>query len=76
MTAFANAGYELAEIFPRDIMDGRGPVALPCPAGSALFLDRFTPHRTIPTSGDDRFALVVWFNTASQHGVDDGGCPA
>lgn len=31
-----------------------------CPAGSALFLDRFTPHRTLPNAGLARFALVIW----------------
>jgi hypothetical protein len=34
-----------------------------CPAGSALLLDRFTPHRTLPTT-QARFALVVWFKAA------------
>lgn len=34
-----------------------------CPAGTALFLDRFTPHRTLPTRGT-RFALVVWMKAA------------
>lgn len=34
-----------------------------CPAGSALLLDRFTPHRTLPTTSA-RFALVVWFKAA------------
>ena len=37
------------------------------PAGSALFLDRFTPHRTLPLAGpaaDARFALVVWMKAA------------
>lgn len=34
-----------------------------CPAGTVLFLDRFTPHRTLPTRGT-RFALVVWMKAA------------
>lgn len=34
-----------------------------CPAGTALFLDRFTPHRTLP-AGKARFALVVWMKAA------------
>lgn len=34
-----------------------------CPAGTALFLDRFTPHRTLPTKAT-RFALVVWMKAA------------
>lgn len=35
-----------------------------CPAGSALFLDRFTPHRSLPAGVDARFALVVWMKAA------------
>ena len=35
-----------------------------CPAGSVLFLDRFTPHRSLPAGADARFALVVWMKTA------------
>lgn len=34
-----------------------------CPAGTALFLDRFTPHRTLPAKST-RFALVVWMKAA------------
>ncbi|OSZ64194.1 hypothetical protein CAP40_16020 [Sphingomonas sp. IBVSS2] len=34
-----------------------------CPAGTVLFLDRFTPHRTLP-AGKARFALVVWMKAA------------
>ena len=34
-----------------------------CPAGTALFLDRFTPHRTLPPKAT-RFALVVWMKAA------------
>ena len=34
-----------------------------CPAGSVLFLDRFTPHRTLPTRAT-RFALAVWMKAA------------
>jgi len=34
-----------------------------CPAGTALFLDRFTPHRTLPAPAS-RFALVVWMKAA------------
>jgi hypothetical protein len=34
-----------------------------CPAGTALFLDRFTPHRTLPAR-TTRFALVVWMKAA------------
>lgn len=34
-----------------------------CPAGTVLFLDRFTPHRTLPARST-RFALVVWMKAA------------
>jgi len=34
-----------------------------CPAGTALFLDRFTPHRTL-SAQTTRFALVVWMKAA------------
>lgn len=34
-----------------------------CPAGTVLFLDRFTPHRTLPAHAT-RFALVVWVKAA------------
>ncbi|HJS10553.1 MAG TPA: hypothetical protein VJ811_04685 [Sphingopyxis sp.] len=34
-----------------------------CPAGTVLFLDRFTPHRTLPARRA-RFALVVWMKAA------------
>lgn len=35
-----------------------------CPAGSALLLDRFTPHRSLPPGPEARFALVVWMKGA------------
>lgn len=34
-----------------------------CPAGTVLFLDRFTPHRTLPARAT-RFALLVWMKAA------------
>jgi hypothetical protein len=41
------------------------PRATPhCRAGEVLFLDRFTPHRTLPNAGPARFALVVWMKAA------------
>ena len=52
-------GYEIAE----EQLVGLPRVRPSCPAGSALFLDRFTPHRTLPTT-DARFALVVWMKAA------------
>lgn len=36
-----------------------------CPAGSVLFLDRFTPHRSLPAGQEARFALVIWMKAAS-----------
>ena len=35
-----------------------------CPAGSVLFLDRFTPHRSLPVTGEARCALVIWMKAA------------
>ena len=39
------------------------PVRPLCPLGSVLFLDRFTPHRSLPVVGAARFALVVWIKS-------------
>ena len=52
-------GYKIAE----ERLIGLPRIQPSCPAGSALFLDRFTPHRTLPTT-DARFALVVWMKAA------------
>lgn len=35
-----------------------------CPAGSVIFLDRFTPHRSLPAGPEARFALVIWMKAA------------
>lgn len=35
-----------------------------CPAGSVLFLDRFTPHRSLPAAAEARFALAIWMKAA------------
>lgn len=43
---------------------GQRRVRPPCPAGHALFLDRFTPHRSLPPGADARFALVIWMKAA------------
>jgi len=45
-----------------------------CPAGSVIFLDRFTPHRTLAVEEEARFALVVWFTTRLTEGIDDRSC--
>ncbi len=42
---------------------GHVPVRPFCPLGSVLFLDRFTPHRSLPVVGAARFALVVWIKS-------------
>ncbi|HET6526535.1 hypothetical protein [Sphingopyxis sp.] len=58
----ASAGDEGFEI-PEWRLAGLPRVRPECPAGTALFLDRFTPHRTLPTKAT-RFALVVWMKAA------------
>ena len=58
----ASAGDEGFEI-PEWRLAGLPRVRPDCPAGTALFLDRFTPHRTLPTKAT-RFALVVWMKAA------------
>lgn len=55
----SNDGFEI----PEWRLAGLPRVQPECPAGTALFLDRFTPHRTLPTRGT-RFALVVWMKAA------------
>ncbi|SBV32085.1 protein of unknown function [uncultured Sphingopyxis sp.] len=58
----ASAGDEGFEI-PEWRLAGLPRVQPECPAGTALFLDRFTPHRTLPAKAT-RFALVVWMKAA------------
>ncbi len=43
-----------------EAIDGLPLTRAVCPVGSAVFLDRFTPHRTVAAIRS-RFALVVWF---------------
>lgn len=43
---------------------GRERISPFCKAGEAIFLDRFTPHRSLPVTADARFALVVWMKAA------------
>jgi hypothetical protein len=52
-------GYEI----PEWRLAGLPRVQPECPAGTALFLDRFTPHRTLAAQAT-RFALVVWMKAA------------
>ena len=54
-----NDGFEI----PEWRLAGLPRVRPECPAGTALFLDRFTPHRTLPAKAT-RFALVVWMKAA------------
>lgn len=49
---------------PDEALVGLPLVQPVCPAGSVLFLDRFTPHRTLPVAHGARFALVIWFKSA------------
>jgi hypothetical protein len=49
---------------PEVELEGLARLRPSCPAGSALFLDRFTPHRSLPAGADARFALVVWMKAA------------
>lgn len=55
-----DAGYRIAE----DVLAGMPRLQPVCPAGTVLFLDRYTPHRTLPSNGAARFALVIWFKAA------------
>jgi hypothetical protein len=52
-------GFEI----PEERLAGLPRVQPECPAGTVLFLDRFTPHRTLPAASA-RFALVVWMQAA------------
>lgn len=46
---------------PEELLAGMAPVALPCPAGDVLFLDRFLPHRSLPNrTMQIRWNVVVW----------------
>ncbi|WP_324741129.1 phytanoyl-CoA dioxygenase family protein [Tsuneonella sp. CC-YZS046] len=47
-----------------DSLAGMPRIRPDCPAGSVLFLDRFTPHRSLPVEGSARFALVIWMKGA------------
>ena len=58
----ASEGDEGFEI-PEWRLAGLPRVQPECPAGTVLFLDRFTPHRTLPAK-TTRFALVVWMKAA------------
>ena len=52
-------GYEI----PAEKIAALPRVQPECPAGTVLFLDRFTPHRTLPATAA-RLALVVWMKAA------------
>ncbi|CAN5378993.1 hypothetical protein BH10PSE13_BH10PSE13_11960 [soil metagenome] len=58
-------GYSIDEgAIDEEALAGLTPVQPSCPAGTVLFLDRFTPHRTLPAGPSARFALVVWMKAA------------
>ena len=58
-------GYAInAETIDELAAAGLAAVQPECPAGTVLFLDRFTPHRTLPAGRAARFALVVWMKAA------------
>jgi hypothetical protein len=61
----APLGEQVADGFeiPEYRLAGLPRVRPDCPAGTVLFLDRFTPHRTLPARAT-RFALVVWMKAA------------
>ena len=60
LTHVRNDGYEI----PEDALAHLPRIQPVCLAGSVLFLDRFTPHRTLPVTDAARFALVIWFKAA------------
>lgn len=51
-------------VIDESVLAGLPRVRPHCPAGSAIFLDRFTPHRSLPAGAEARFALVVWMKAA------------
>ena len=59
LASHADDGFEI----PEWRLAGLPRVRPECPAGTGLFLDRFTPHRTLPARAT-RFALVVWMKAA------------
>ncbi|MBO9696803.1 MAG: hypothetical protein J7499_11450 [Sphingopyxis sp.] len=59
LASIGDDGFEI----PEWRLAGLPRVRPACPAGTALFLDRFTPHRTLPAKAT-RFALVVWMKAA------------
>lgn len=61
-TPMAQEGAEGFSI-PEDSIAALPRVAPVCPAGSVLFLDRFTPHRTLAVT-EARFSLVIWMIAA------------
>ncbi len=59
LASMGDDGFEI----PEWRLAGLPRVQPECPAGTVLFLDRFTPHRTLPAQ-TTRFALVVWMKAA------------
>lgn len=55
-------GFEI----PDKVMESLPKANVHCPIGSALFLDRFTPHRALANATEEaRLAAVVWFKAAA-----------
>jgi hypothetical protein len=51
---------------PQDVLPDAPPIALPCPAGDVLFLDKFLPHRTLPNQTTQiRWNVVMWVKCGS-----------
>jgi hypothetical protein len=59
LAQLGNQGFAI----PDDVIAPLMRISPECPAGHVIFLDRFTPHRTLPAP-TARFALVVWFIAA------------
>lgn len=58
---------DLCYRIPEALLADEPRLAPECTAGTVLFLDRFTPHRTLPAGPQARFALVVWMKFALEN---------
>ncbi len=56
---------EQAHVIDAAQLDRLPRVRPACPAGHVLFLDRFTPHRSLPPGPQARFALVIWMKVSA-----------
>jgi hypothetical protein len=56
---------EISNEIPEAALEGMPRHAADCPMGSAVFVDRYTPHRALPNTSDGaRIALVMWLREA------------